>query len=294
MEGGSLPEPGRYENIPAATYHAWRAFSISNGLELMTSPGHYLHRLMNPLEQTAPMRLGTLIHERLLEPGFWDRYAVMPDFGIGLRDDKGELYKNPRGTNKYKELVQEWCSENVGKTPLEPATAKTIETAYNNAMSKSTVRELLTGPGVSELSLVWDHDGWLRCKGRLDRVDSEANILIDIKTTQASGIAAFTKAIANRGQYIQLAHYKAGAAQAGIKIDGAVIVVVETTGAQGVCALQLPPAALEAGERHRLELIKRLEGAHMQDKWDSYPDQLILPDFPSWAFSSIDRALGYF
>lgn len=285
---------GIYPQVPAAEYHSWRAFSISSGLELLKSPGHYMHRLLTPLEQTEPMRFGTLVHERLLEPGFWERYVVMPDLAAGLCDEKGNPYKNPRATNKYKALVEDWSRDNPGKVPLDARDAERVERIYEQAMRKSVVSELLGGVGQSELSMLWEEGGWLRCKGRMDRVDTEGKILIDIKTTGTSGIEAFVKAIVNRGQYIQLGHYRAGARALGMEIDHAIIIAVETKEPFGVVAITVPEVALKAGEKHREELFNRLKRAQLDDKWEVYPDTLVTPEFPDWAFSSIERALGYF
>lgn len=272
---------GVYPGIEAEDYHRWSAFSISNGLELLKSPGHYLYRLNNPIEPTPAMELGTNIHLRLLEPDkFGGKFAFLPDH-----------IPNDKRTKLYKEFVEQVPP---GRKILSSSDARIIEAINQSVRSRLCTQELLWGEGESELSLFWEDEATgIKCKGRLDRIHYGLNMLVDIKTTKDASPVGFAKNICNRGYYIQQAHYRDGARSLGIKIDHVIFIAIETVAPYGVGVYSLPNHALDAGLEHRNLLLKQLSKCYADNTWETFPDKITPLEFPDWAFSSVERALAY-
>lgn len=267
---GDLKEPyeGIYDKIPAATYHSWKAFSISNGLELLKSPGHYKYRINNPLEQTPAMRLGTLVHERLLEPdSFKTKYKIVPEH---IKD---------RRTKAYLELKKE--AESVNKELIDADTARRIEAIYHAVMGRDCAGTLLRLDGQSELSLVWDENGTI-CKGRIDKYINGDKTLIDIKTTTNASAEFFANTCFHRNYHVQAAHYAAGLAKHDMPVENVVLIAIESEPPHGVAVYMLNHRILEMGETKRQELFSILNMAQSTDNWDAYADAVIDLEIPNW------------
>ena len=278
-------ETGIYRNVPAEHYHRWKAFSITTGLELLKSPGHYYYRLNNPIEATPAMRMGTLIHMRLLEPElFKDTVVIVPEF-----------IPRDRRTKARKEWEEACCiGPNGYLDVVESEDARTIEGIYQSVMSRKVSSALLKGEGETELSIFWREDGWLNCKGRLDRYHAPSKTLVDIKTTDDASPVQFAKTLCNRAYHVQFAQYAYGGKQVGLDIENVVVIAIEKKPPYGVGVYQIPEIAMRSGFEQRKRLIEKLHIAEQKEEWLAYPDMVQTLDFPEWAFNSIERALGYY
>lgn len=76
----TMPNEGVFAGIPNAAYHGGPGISKS-GLDIIhRSPLHYQHALTAERKSTPAQRIGTAVHDLILEPeSFWDRYAIPLD-----------------------------------------------------------------------------------------------------------------------------------------------------------------------------------------------------------------------
>lgn len=296
MSADTTPDKiGVYRNVPAGRYHSWQAFSISAGLELIRSPGHYLHRILNPIIPTAAMQLGTLLHMRVLEPErFFDTTIFVPEHIPKDRRTKARKEWEENLGLVSLDTGQTMVKQGYpGRFIIESEEARKIDAMYQSIMSRTVAREILTGEGEVELSLLWNSEDVV-CKGRIDKVHVASRSIVDIKTTQDASPQQFEKTVCNRGYHIQCAHYLDGAQSLGVDVEHAIIIAVESEAPFGVGVYALPLIAMRAGLSQRNKLLEVLKKCIDSNDWPSYPDEVQVLDFPAWAFSSIERALGYY
>lgn len=290
-------EPGIYRDVPAYQYHAWDAFSITTGLELLKSPLHYQYKKQNPIEATDPMIFGTRVHMRVLEPElFWQRYAVMPDLTDGIMTKAGTAASNPRATSEYKERVANWTRENPGKVALDHDYMARIEAIWDALHSGmyDTAKGALCGAGDVELSLLWiDPLTGVRCKGRIDKYSPKHGLIADLKTTQDASYNSFIKTICNRAYHVQAAHYMDGAQILGLKVDHSLLIAAETNPPIGISVVKLKPEDIQGGIDARNKLLKLLSECNASGTWAGYPDRVEIAHFPDWAMANLERALTY-
>lgn len=282
MRAVSMPsKPGVYPGVPAEEYHAWDAFSITLGLTMLESPGHFLHRKLNPIDPTPAMRLGTLVHEYLLEKeSFWERYEVVPSH---IPSDRRKAER------RAWEVEKAVTPERV----IESSQMRVIDGIYQSVMRKQCASGLLLGDGEVELSLLWEEDG-VRCKGRLDKYHTEMKVLVDIKTTQDASPKEFAKVAVSRGYHIQQAHYIRGAFALGLEIEDAVLVACETSDPYGSMVYQLPEQLLLTGDNQRRRLIELYKKETIKNRWEVYPDEVIKLEYSDWALNAIDSTLDFY
>lgn len=261
-----IPEIGIHKNIPAQEYHAWQAFSISNGLEILKSPGHYKYRLLNPIEPTPQMELGTFLHMRTLESESYSQYAIAPALD--------------KRTKAYKDFIES-CA---GVKYISNDVATKVEAMYLNLIAKESVNSFLLEAGETELSIVWkDELSGILCKGRLDKICRKYNTLVDLKTTKSADID-FKDAIFRYHYHVQQAHYKAGAQALGIDIDHCVIVAVENTEPHGVLSYELSNKTLLLGSNLRRRMLEAVAHCEKEQTWNLYPDFVLMVEPPTWAY----------
>lgn len=190
------PSPGIYENVPDAEYRSWPCVSSSFLKKTRNKQGDLCLDTFNekvdvdagPGCGADTLAFGTLVHAAILEPHrLPHELAIMPEFHL---DDEnvtasGKPPKNPRGTKYYRSKVREFRAENEGKIILPQDMVDGARTCVQSIRKDQCASAMLSEPGRSELSIVWDEvldDDWLiPCKARLDR---QCSRLIDIKTSR--------------------------------------------------------------------------------------------------------------
>lgn len=276
----NIPEPGIYKSVPFETYLTWQAVSNSTALAaLAKSPAHY--RAAIPRPSTADQRFGQLVHAVALEPvAALGRYVVCPDFTKGLVSEKGQPYKNPRATNQYKALMDEFETANVGKEIVEPEDYRTLRGLSRSLAESTRSREYLAGCDM-EVSVVWnDPKTGLLCKGRLDAVNRSEHRITDLKTTR--DMSRFAKAIGELGYDRQLAFYSDGMAVASDEPEWQVCLIpVEKAEPYCVCPAPLGKTTLAVGRRKYRAALDLLAACIKNDSWPGYPDPDVweLPDY---------------
>lgn len=277
---------GFYYDIPHEEYLRWNAASASRLKALRQSPAHMRAEILSPKEPTPEMKLGTKLHQAILEPHiFFERHVVMPDFASGLCDEKGNLYKNPRATNKYRDLVADWQRENPG---LEVIDAEDYTLIMNIAISVKKHRAvnaiLAETPQESrEVSYIWtDAKTGVRCKARADVLSESLDLLADFKSTTDASPKAFPRTIINFGYHHQADFYLHGAAALGKPIESFVFIPFEKTEPFAVAAYRIRDEALEIAHRENEIALAFYAECQERNEWPSYSPEIEDISVPEW------------
>jgi ATP-dependent exoDNAse (exonuclease V) beta subunit len=149
----------------------------------------YLHE---PRDTTKAMEFGTAVHTFLLEPHlFASQYAISEKFD--------------RRTKAGKEGFEAFQAANAGKIVLDEEDAVKLQRIVANAKAIPQIREALDTfykEKTFEFSFV-DQP----FKARLDLVDPDGMIIIDVKTTKDASEAEFAKTMMTMHYDMQLAIY---------------------------------------------------------------------------------------
>lgn len=274
-------KPGMYENIPFGEYLSWDAVSNSQITRWRRSPRHSQARWK---EETKAMKLGSLIHEGVLEPANLGRnYAVMPDFH--LDPENLTSGKNPKPTTSknsiyYKERVAEWTETTLGgRIPITQdewdTQAAIVEALYEDPKAS----QLFCQTGLAEVSIIWeDRRTQLMCKGRVDLLCPDH--FLDLKTTK--DCRSFSKSVADLGYHRQAAFYMEGLLTLGINALPW-FVAVEKEDPYGVMAAPMSAGAMDIGRQEIHETLGEIL---------EYKGQDILPGYVSPAAWDLPRWYG--
>lgn len=274
MEPDTNFEPGvaGIYRIPAHIYHAAPGFSNSMASN-MDPPARLPVYLTKKREVTTAMILGTLIHQRILEPESpMPRLILQPEKYPGGKN--GEPIKWHNGA-KY---CQAWHEEQekAGRIVLTATEMDNLVGCIDAIRSEPMAAALFSGRGESELSFFTEMDGVL-LKSRLDYIPpkSVVNGLVDIKKVQEGN--------AERESFIELAVRRGYHRQAAAYLDAYnywfpedqrehfIFVVVEEQAPHLVNVIPMGRNTIEAGRelnRRRRMLYKQCLDS---DIWPGYP-----------------------
>ena len=170
-------------SVDFASYQADGAYSASD-LKLLLSQcplalWHSKHNELAPPKLPTPaMKLGSMIHKKVLEPDDFDKeYVVLEE----------------KRTKEGKKLALEY--EQKGLTTYTPADAKVIDN-MTLAICQHPEAHALLDKGQSEQSFWWAHSSTgLDCKCRCDKIHNDT--IVDLKTCSEGGASpkAFTSSI---------------------------------------------------------------------------------------------------
>jgi hypothetical protein len=250
-----------------ADYHADPAVSASHLHAIARSPYHYWSRFLDPnrkpVEPTAAMRLGSLVHCAVLEPDeLLQRYGVAPD----------------RRTKAGKEQAERMATEG-----MEAVSESDMALALSMA---SSVRQhpaayALLAQGKAEQSFWWDDaTTGLRCKCRPDWY--YGSTVVDLKTTTDASPSGFARSVATFRYHVQASHYLAG-------LHGAerfVFIAVEKTAPYAVAVYELDAEAMAAGNELRLRDLRMIADCRATGEWPGYGDQCQTLSLPKWALTA--------
>lgn len=248
-------------------YHADPAVSASHLHAVAKSPHHYWSRYLDPkrspVEPTAAMRLGSLVHCAVLEPeDLLQRYGVC----------------GPRNTKAGKEQA-----ERMAAAGIEAVTQSDMTLALSMAASvrQHPAAAALLKQGKAEQSFWWDDAATgLRCKCRPDWY--YGTTVVDLKTTTDASPSGFARSIATFRYHVQASHYLAG-------LHGAerfVFIAVEKTAPYACAVYELDAAALAAGDELRQRDMRVIADCQATNEWPGYGDDCQTLSLPSWALTA--------
>lgn len=273
------PKPGIYEDVPFGEYLAWNAVSNSSLMRAERSLYHF-HTQRGSDETTPAMRLGSLIHCGKLEPlELMKRYVVMPPFEKSVRRPNGGEYQNPKGSAAYKAEVAEFERQNAGREIVLQAEFDRLIGAVQALSANTKAKQFLEGTGPTEVSFLWrDPATGVLCKGRVDKLNFEAGVIADLKTTDNA--ADFEWTIKKRRYHRQGALYVDGIAElTGVRM-GFALVVAETAAPFLVRASRMSERTLLAGRLNYQYFLQQIAECQESGVWPGYsdPDEWDLPE----------------
>jgi hypothetical protein len=270
------PLPGIYPDMPAAHYHRIDAASASRLKKLKRSAAHMRASILYPPEPTPAMRLGSLIHSRVLEPNLYRaNYAVMPK--VDGRTKAGKAAK------------EEFEIENLGKSIVTEEEDSIAQAIHDSLRSCEFAARLLDAEGTVETSLFWQHaDTGLMCKNRLDKhmlFDARMTIM-DLKTTIDASPKGFEREIFNYGYHIQAAFYLDGMSQLMEESHtDFYFLAVEKVNPYAFGIYRLSDEAVEQGRKEYKQLLVTYKECEEQQRWPGYGEALQSISLPNWAFN---------
>lgn len=253
-----LLTPGLHAGVPEAEYRAdpgLNASIIKHGLGEGGSLAAMRWAMDNPDEPTEAMKLGTLLHALVLEPEtFPDRVAVW-DGG----DFRGGAYT-------------EFAAANKGRLIIKPKQHTALARMRDSIMAHPQARALVTGKGMREATAIFNARAGLRGKARIDFLNTEQDMLVDLKTARTCDPRAWTRTAAVPLKYdVQQAWYQA-AFHAVLKRECRMaFVVVENCDRHRCRVFTLPPEPIDAC----LVAI-----APLLDQWAEALQSGVYPDLP--------------
>lgn len=246
-------------------YHADPAISASHLKLIQQSPYHYWARFINPdrkpIEPSAAMKLGSLVHTAVLEP-----------------EELGKRYARcgSRTTKAGKEVAAD-----LERRGIEAVTDSdwNLAIAMNNSVRSHPIAAELLSEGQAEQSFWWvDDEVDLRCKCRPDWLNGST--IVDLKTCIDASPASFAKSVVNFGYHIQAAHYLHGLPEC----DRFVFIAVEKSPPFAVAVYELDANAMKLGDHFRECGMKMIAACQATKSWPGYADNAIqLLSLPSWA-----------
>ncbi len=293
------PGPGLHQGVPMDEYHRFGAVSAS----MLKACQGRLRAFRYWLEQeadppTAQMRMGTALHALLLEP---DRAREDVVEVPGLRWGSGsEAWGRAASARPGRHVVCEG-----GLAALEGMAASVRATAR--------IGDVLDSTALRELTMVWEDETGILCRGRLDAVIrsdgalpshlpprwahylAEGDVLFDLKATRDSHYDVFGVDVYRYGYHVSAAMYRRGyEALTGRKVSRVVFAAAEWERPWCVAAYALDPDYEAIGRMQLGELLKKVATAYADDAWvDDEAADLVDMDAPAWVHRKFEDGLGF-
>lgn len=248
-----------------ADYHADPAISASHLHAVAQSPYHYWARYLDPnrqpVEPTAAMRLGSLVHCAVLEP-----------------DELAKRYSRcaPRNTKAGKEQAAD-----LAACGIEAVTDSdwALAVAMSCAVRQHPAAAALLAHGKAEQSFWWDDAATdLRCKCRPDWLNGDT--VVDVKTTTDASPRGFAKSIATFRYHVQASHYLAG-----LGAERFLFIAVEKTYPHPVAVYELDADALDVGNELRQHEMRVIADCRAIGEWPGYSADVETLSLPRWALN---------
>lgn len=262
-------------NESNADYHADKTHVTASMLkDLDESPRVFEAKHITGTLKILPspqMELGTAVHCAALEPQrFTTEYIVQPDA------------LNDRRTKAYKEWAQ---NVHPSMTILKQETADTVRQCVDSLYSVPVIKSVLDAPGLVERSHRWTCPiSDVPCKFRPDKINPDAEIVLDIKTISNCSQSEFEKSVVNFKYFLQAAHYLAGASTIYQSHDWTFLfAVVETSPPFRCRAFSLDSEAIGIGFDTRERLLADYRRRYAENDWSEIDEhELVTVSLPGW------------
>ena len=239
--------------------------------KILESPAHYQAALKFKMVPTPAMEMGTALHCRVLDgaTAFDRQYVKKPD-GLSLATKEGKAWKAELGRKKV-------LSEGGKDDPwgsVQGMTEALGRLAYFDPTQEDYIKH-------NEVSIYWEWEG-VQCKARLDRVDIENSLVLDLKTTDSVEPELFTKKVVGLGYDFQAAAYSIAAEAAFGKPFKFIFVCVERKAPYTVSLFEVSDEMIEEGKRKFDRAIKIYNECQASGEWPNKPAMINKLTYPSW------------
>lgn len=273
-------KPGIYD-IPAAEYHAdpCPEPSLSSGIArilLSKSPRHawHAHPRLNPAhepEDSTDFDIGQAAHQVMLRD---------PSKVLAIID------ADDWRTKAAKEARAEAIA--AGRLPLLRDQSRRVA-AMHVAVETQLLGHEAEGAfanGKPEQTLIWQDDGGIWCRARLDWLPDERRsplVLYDFKTSYSANPDVWTRTLYNDDGDVQAAFYARGIeAVLGITDVRFRFVVVETAPPHCMSVIELDPAAVALARARMSYAMQTWRECLRANKWPGYPARVCHVETPTF------------
>lgn len=276
---------GVFYDMPADEYHAIEAMSQSGAKEMRRSAAHYRWARDHPKEPTETMQIGTLLHTAILEPDkFEDQAIVMPE-NAPRRPTKLQL--NAKQPSKETVEAINWWREfderASGKIVIDAETRDMLMHMRDAVLRHDGARLLLEN-AKREVSLFWiDGKYKVPCKARLDAIDEDLFVVVDLKSTNDASAEEFGTTLANYAYHAQAAHYIGGCEHVYHRTPSFVFIAVEREPPYGVACYAMQSNQILVGGRLMDRAYEAYAEALRTGYWASYSKKIQAAQMPGWA-----------
>jgi exodeoxyribonuclease VIII len=193
------------------------------------SPEYFRFAMDNPQPSTPAMKFGSALHMNVLQPEeFSERYAISPKFD--------------KRTKQGKIDAAEFVKANMFKTVITEEEYHLVEQMTDKLMRDPDAKALLTN-GDKEQIIAWENEEYgVKCRGMLDVFNRDANIIVDLKTTQDSSYNGFASSVRKYKYYKQAAFYMDA-----VRANEFYIVAIEKSPPFSINIIQLSDDLLDKG-----------------------------------------------
>lgn len=239
--------------------------------KILESPAHYQAALKSKLIPTPAMEMGTALHCLTLDgqEAFDRQYVKKPD-GINLSTKEGKEWKASLGRKK---ALSEGGKDDPWGSVIGMANSLS-KLAYFDPTQPDYIKH-------NEVSIYWEWEG-VPCKARLDRVDLEAGIVLDLKTTDSVDPDLFTKKVVGLGYDFQAGFYaKAAEVAFGKKFDF-IFAAVERKAPYTVDLFQADEEMMAEGMAKCIAALRLFKTCNETGEWPGRPATIRRLSYPSW------------
>jgi len=239
--------------------------------KILESPAHYKAAKKTKLIPTPAMEMGTALHCRVLDgaTAFEKQYVKKPD-GLSLATKEGKAWKAEMGRKKV--LAEGGKDDPWGS--VQGMTEALGQLAYFDPTQKDYIK-------YNEVSIYWEWEG-VECKARLDRVDVERGLVLDLKTTDTIEPELFTKKVIGLGYDFQAAYYAKAAEEAYGKPFRFIFAAVERKAPYSVDLFEVSDEMLEEGMRKCEAALRRLKRCQESNDWSNNAPAINTLRYPGW------------
>jgi hypothetical protein len=239
--------------------------------KILQSPAHYQAALKNKLIPTPAMEMGTALHCLTLDgkEAFEAQYVKKPD-GIKLTTKEGKEWKASVGRKKVLSVGGKddpWNSVLGMDESLR-------RLAYFDPSQDNYIKH-------NEVSVYWEWEG-VECKARLDRVDYENGLVLDLKTTDSIEPEIFTKKVIGLGYDFQAAYYAKAAEVAFGKPFGFVFAAVERKAPFTVDLFEVDEEMMAEGIAKCEAALRLYRKCSESGEWPNREPLVRKLSYPSW------------
>ena len=261
----------RYD-MPREEYDRLDRVNWSRLKNILRSPAHYRHGLLEARPDTDALKRGRAVHLAVLEP---ERFPVECVVWHGGR----------RAGKEWERFVEEHADREI-LTEAEYELCLSLNAAVR--ASPDAARYLAGGR--SEVTVTWEASapplgedaGWrFACKGRLDSVSPLA--IVDLKTTKDASPEGFGREAWRYRYDAQAAFYADGYEAATGQRLPYVLVAVEVAPPHVVQVYRVEDEILEVGRDAYRSCLGRLAACRTSNAWTGYAEGEMALTLPGWA-----------
>lgn len=316
MTDTRTPEPGVYEDVPAAVYHTWPYASNSRLSKLVppSTPSKLKVYLEEPPKDKKVWKEGRILHACILEPERYEREYRLATDCMGTTGKGDPCKKPPTVAVLDGDHIGGACHLHFDRFTLDSDAILVSEKddemargAHDRFSAHAMAGGFLQVPDAQrELSIVWDQviddEGTVvRCKARLDWYSQTflGGLPMDLKGARAANEREFKKQAVYNGYLRQAVLYRMGLRSLGLPARTFAVVAQEKVppfelmvymlGDSATGPLPRPgePAAHVAA--NVLSALRLWAWCQETGEYPGYPEEVHELTTDEWAWSEIDH-----